>query len=266
MDVLRGKRALVTGASSGLGAEFAAQLAAAGCDLVLVARREDRLREVADAARSGSGVEVDVLAADLGTREGCDGLHERLSGAGKQVDVLVNNAGFGVYGDFAGTPWERTLAMLELDVVSLVHLTRVFLPAMIERRTGWVLMVSSIGAFQPTPTYAAYSAAKSFVLSFGEAVNHELRGTGVSVTVLSPGVTATEFLEVAGQRTTLYQRLMMMRSKDVVRTGIRAMLLRRPSAVAGFLNRLSAWSMRFLPRRLATIIAHLTMKQPAGTT
>ena len=199
LDRLRGKRVLVTGASSGLGREFAIQLAAAGCDLVLVARRRDRLEEIAGELRGRHDVQVDVVDMDLTSESSRCRLRDELEGDGRQVDVLVNNAGFGLYGPFHETAWERTGSMIALDVVALAHLTHLFLPGMLERRSGYILQVASTAAYQTSPLYGAYAAAKSFVLLFGEAVGRELKGTGVSCTVVSPGQSPTEFHRVAGQ-------------------------------------------------------------------
>jgi short-subunit dehydrogenase len=150
--------------------------------------------------------------------------------------------------------------MLLLDVVALVHLTKLFVRDMVARNFGYVLQVSSIGAYQPSPTYASYSAAKAFVLSFGEALSYELRGTNVKVSVLSPGVTETEFLQVAGQRKSLYQRMSMMASRPVAEIGIAAMLRGKPSKVAGVMNALTAWSLRFMPRRMQAAMASAAMQ------
>jgi hypothetical protein len=264
MTEIRGRWALVTGASSGLGADFARELAARGCPVVLVARREERLKRLAEEIGERHRVDARVVALDLGTPEGPAALHARVRDLGLAIDVLVNNAGFGVHGRFLDIPWERERAMLELDVLSLVHLTKLFTRDMVARGFGHVLQVASIGAFQPSPTYATYSAAKSFVASFSEALAWELRGSGVSVTVVSPGVTATEFLDVAGQRRTLYQRLTMMESPAVARAGVRAMLSRRRHVVPGLGNALTAWSMRLLPRRAQAAIAGLAMTAGSG--
>jgi short-subunit dehydrogenase len=259
MTDVRGRWALVTGASSGLGADFARELAGRGCPVVLVARREERLRQLASELEAAHGVATHVLALDLAERGAPRTLHEGLRARGIAVDVLVNNAGFGVFGPFLEIDWERERQMLELDVLAVVELTKRFSADMIERRAGWILQVASIAAFQPTPTYATYAAAKSFVLSFSDAVAHELRPFGVHVCTVCPGVTATEFLDVAGQRPTLYQRLMMMQSPDVARRAVRALLRGRTSIVPGVGNALSAFSMRLTPRRLQAAIAKTAM-------
>ncbi len=256
MAEIRGRWALITGASSGLGVDFARDLAARGCKLVLVARREDRLKQL---AAELAGTETRVVALDLRAPDAVTSLHERLRAEGVAIEVLINNAGFGLYGPFLASEWERQRDMLELDVVALTHLTHVFAREMAERGAGWVLLVASIGAFQPTPNYATYAAAKSYVLSFGEALAAELRPRGVRVCTTCPGVTATEFLAVAGQKRSLYQRAFMMQSPAVVRSSVRALLAGRTSVVPGIGNKVTAFSMRFTPRRLQAAMARGAM-------
>jgi short-subunit dehydrogenase len=251
--------ALVTGASSGLGADFARQLAARGANLILVARRKDQLEAVAAEIAKNHKVSAQTIALDLAVPGAPQVLYDQLQQQGIRVDVLVNNAGFGVYGDFASVPWEREKAMLDLDIITLTHMTKLFVQDMLARKSGYILQVASIGAYQPSPTYATYSAAKAYVLSMGEALSYELRHSGVSVTVISPGVTATEFLKVAGQSPSLYQRMMMMDSPSVARIGIDSMLRRRPSVIPGFMNSLAAFSTRLIPRRWQAALANLFM-------
>jgi hypothetical protein len=258
--VLHGKTALITGASSGLGADFARQLAARGCNLILVARRAERLRELQAEISAAQRVSIDCRTMDLVDPNAPQQLYEQLQGAGQQVDVLVNNAGHGLYGQMWSQPWEQLHNMLELDMVVLTHMTRLFVPDMVARRSGYILQVASTGAFQPTPTYAAYSAAKSYVLSFGEALHYELRQTGVTCTVLCPGVTRTEFFEVAGQSLTAYQRSTIMDSAAVARIGIEAMLKGRSSVVAGWLNSFFALGTRLLPRQVLAAMAYRLMR------
>lgn len=257
---IHGRTALVTGASSGLGADFARDLAGRGANLVLVARREALLRQLqAEISGRSSSVNVDIIVMDLATPDAPQQLYNQLAIAGTQIDVLINNAGLGLYGDFLDIPWEREHNMLELDIVTLVHMTKLFARDMAQRRFGYVLQLASIGAFQPSPTYASYSAAKAFVLSFGEALAYELRGTNVKCTVLSPSVTKTEFLQVAGQQPTLYQRVTMMDSPTVTRIGIDGMLRGKTSVVPGALNAALAFSARFMPRQLSAATAHRLM-------
>ena len=256
---LEGRWALVTGASSGMGVDFARELAARGASLVLVARRAEKLEELASELEGASGTRVEVVPMDLGTRSAPQELYDLLEEKGIAVDLLINNAGFGAYGPFVEQSWERVQAMLDLDIATLAHLTKLFVDGMVERRWGRILQVASIAAYQPSPTYAAYCGAKSFVLLFGESLNFELRGTGVSCTVISPGVTATEFFDVAGQKPALYHRLFMMESAKVARIGVRAMIRGRSSVVPGFGNTMNAWLTRFAPRRLNAYVANLLM-------
>ena len=257
---LAGKWALVTGASSGFGVDFARQLAAKGMNLVLVARRENQLRAVADEVAQAHGVQTVPVALDLAAPDAPQQLFEMTKAAGQDISVLINNAGFGLYGRFTDLAWEREREMLDIDITALVHLTKLYAADMTARKSGYILQVASNGAFQPTPLYAVYAAAKAFVLSFGEAVNYELRGSGVSVTTTCPGPAATEFLAVSGQRKTFYQRMVMMESADVVRISLDAMLRRKASVVPGRMNAFAAWSVRFVPRRLAAALAERTMK------
>lgn len=253
------KTALVTGASGGLGADFARELAQLGCDLVLVARREEPLRTLQHEISAAHGVQVHVFTADLATSNAPQVLYDQLKSNAIPVDILVNNAGFGYFGKFTQVSWEREKSMIDIDITALTHITKLFVQDMLVRNYGYILQVTSIGAFQPSLTYASYSAAKSFVLFFGEALNYELRGTGVSCTVVCPGVTATDFLKVSGQSPTLYQRKMMMKSSDVVRIAVRAMLAHRSSVVPGLANSLLAFSTRFMPRGLAAAAANWMM-------
>ncbi len=259
---ITGMTALVTGASSGLGIDFARQLAGRGCHLVLAARREDRLQQVQAEITAQYGVKVDCIPIDLAEPGASQRLYDRIAEQGRAIDILINNAGIGVFGEFLHTPWDRLGAMMELDLVALTHLTHLFAADMVKRGRGYILLLSSIGAFEPTPTYAVYSAAKEYVVSFGEALHYELRKTGVGCTVLCPGVTRTEFLATAGQRTTLFQRLTMMDSPAVARIGIEAMLKRRSSVVSGFFNAGFALFTRLLPRQVLARMAALAMREP----
>lgn len=260
MSVLKGKTALVTGASSGLGFDFATILAEQGCNVVLVARREDRLHALADTLRQTHGVQTHVIAMSLSQLGAPQELYDRVRALGLSIDVLINNAAFGVHAPFASVPWERQQELLMLDVVALVHLTKLYLRDMLARDAGYILQVSSIAGYQSTPSYSTYAAAKSFVLRFGEALNYELRHSNVKVSVLSPGATETEFLAVAGQRRTPFLRLSIMGSRPVAEIGIDAMLRGQPSKVAGLLNAVNTWCLRFVPRRLQAALAYAAVQ------
>jgi hypothetical protein len=246
--MLHGKTALITGASSGMGADFARQLAALGCNLILTARRAERLEALKTEICAAHAVYVACVMLDLAVPNAPERLYEQLRSTGQQVDVLINNTGHGLHGQVCGQPWERLRSMLEVDIIALTHLTRLFAADMAARRSGYILQVASIGAFQPTPHYAVYAAAKSYVLNFSEALHYELRGTGVTCTALCPGTTRTEFFDAAGHQLTAWQQAVMMDSADVARIG-------RSCVVAGRLNSLLALATRFLPRQLLAAIA-----------
>jgi short-subunit dehydrogenase len=257
--MLNGRLALVTGASSGLGVDFARNLAARRCNLILVARRENLLRAQQSEITARYGVDVEIVPMDLALPDAPQVLFDRVKETGKAVDILINNAGLGLYGEFLDIPWERERNMLEIDIIALVHMTKLFARAMVARNFGFILQVASVFAFQPSPLYASYGAAKRFVLDFGEAVSYELRKTNVKCSVLSPGITATEFLKVSGQQATLYQRMTMMQSADVARIGIEGMLKGKRTVVPGWANIAGAWTARLAPRRFATTMAHRLM-------
>ena len=252
--------ALITGASSGFGTDFARELAAQGHHLVLVARRVEPMQALAAELEGKHGIRVKVIGMDL-ARSGVGAeLLAILEAAGIEIDTLINNAGYGLFGEFLQQPVERTMDMLQLNMLTVTELTYAFGLSMTRRGHGRILLVSSIGAYQATPTYAAYSASKSYVLLLGEALHEELRPHGVTVTVLSPGITATGFLAVSGQKATLYQRLVMMQSRPVVQIGLRALAQGKASVGPGWLNALTAWGNRLMPRSLQRKIALLLMR------
>ncbi len=257
---LSGKTALVTGASSGLGADFARDLAARGADLVVVARRGDALAALKAEIEAAHGVSVRVETMDLGAADAGQVLYDRLAADGVAVDILVNNAGFGMFGKFLELPLERTEAMLRLNVMTLTALTWLFGNDMVRRGWGRIMQVASTGAYQATPAYAAYSGTKGYVLLLGEALNHEFKGTGVTCTVFSPGPTESEFLKASGQKKNPYIRMVYMKSRPVARMGIRAMLRGKDSAIAGFRNQAAIFGTRLSARKMNTWIAGLLMR------
>lgn len=237
--------ALVTGASAGLGVDFARQLAAKGYRLVLVARRKDRL----DALATELG-NARAIAIDLSEPGSSAGLMADIAAHGDRVGLLVNNAGFGLAGRFATLDGARQRKMIDLNCGALVELAHAVLPGMIERQRGAILNVASTAAFQPGPGMAIYFATKAFVLSFSEALHEEVKKDGVTVTALCPGPTATEFGDVAGwDGHPLVDRLTAT-SADVVRTGLDGLEKRRAVVIPGLVNKAGAQGHRFLPRAL----------------
>lgn len=230
--------ALVTGASSGFGAEFARQLAARGCGVILSARRQERLAALADEIRAAHDVAVETIPLDLGARGGPQALFDEVAGRGLQVDVLINNAGFGQHGRFLEIPIERQQEMIDLDVSALTQLTWLCARPMLERRHGLILLVSSIAAAQPSPSYAAYAACKVYVEYLGAALNHELKGTGVSVTVTAPGPSPTEFGKVADQGRSIMHRMGELPPAEIVRCSLDALFARKARTVPGWTNAL----------------------------
>ena len=255
MNELKGKRALVTGASSGIGADFARQLAERGLNLVITARRQDRLIGLQSELIEQYGVEVEVLPTDLSEAGAGRALFDATEGAGKPIDVLLNNAGFGSQGAFVEIPWETMAQQIQLNILGLTELSWLFGRAMKERGSGWILNVASIGAYLPAPGYATYAAGKSYVRNFSEALAYELASTGVRVCCLCPGVTATEFMQVAGHELVSWQKGFVMPSARCARIGLRALFGGRRLVVAGVLNTIGMFMLRFLPRRAIVWIA-----------
>jgi len=248
-----GSTALITGASHGIGLELAHLFARDGWDLVIAARSRVRLKHLARSLQTAHGIHCYTLPLDLADAGSPLRLFRALKQEGITVDALVNNAGFGSFGEFASTPAETTLEMIQVNVTALAHLTRLFLPGMIERRKGWILNVASVAAFQPGPLMACYYASKAFVLSLSEAVAEETRGTGVLVTALCPGPTRTQFGVRAGMRPSRMFSGHMLRSMDartVARAGYRAMLRGRVIAIPGLENRVLPLAVRVTPRAL----------------
>lgn len=238
--------AIVTGASGGIGLEFARQLADRGYNLVLVARSQARLEEVARSL-TASGAEVRLVPLDLSHPEAANELVARTDAWGLTPEVLINNAGRGDWGRFLDRPLDALDAMVRLNVSSLVQLSHHYGRRMAERRHGYLLQVASTAAFQPVPSYAAYAATKAFVLSFSRTLDYELRRRGVSSTALCPGPTDTDFFRAAGQEPNAIFRAILLPPSRVARAGLEAMFRRRAVRVPGLVNKLTAAAPRFLP-------------------
>ena len=252
---LRGQRALVTGASSGLGVAFAKELAAAGAHLVITARRKDRLESLAEELRAEHAIEIDVVAADLGKPEAAKALFDATEGQGKAVDVLINNAGFGTRQPFLEQTWDKTLEEMQLNLVSLTELSKRFGQKMLGRKRGAILNVASVGAYLPTPSMATYGAGKSYVRNFTEGFAAEVAGSGVRVCCLCPGATSTEFSAVAGIELPWWKKMAFMSAERCAHIGLAALFRGRRNIVSGWSNTLAMFFTRFVPRRLLGALA-----------
>ena len=246
---------LITGASSGIGCELAKIFAREGYDLVLVARRGDRLESLKQLIQTEHSVQITTIVQDLSFDGGAEHLFEML--AGRSIDILVNNAGSGDVGMFVETDPQKTERMLHLNILSLASLTRLILPSMIARQSGKILNVASIAAFFPGPTMASYFASKAFVLSFSEALSNELEGTGVSVTILCPGSTSTEFDRAAGSDWGEAYRQKIPRASEVAEFGFSTLMAHKRIAVYGWKNRVLIFLIRFIPRHVVVRISRV---------
>lgn len=250
--------ALVTGASAGIGAAFARSLARRGHDLILVARREAALQALASELTSTHGGRAEVIPMDLLRADAAVALAEAVAGRGLQVDLLVNNAGFGMYGDFATADSARVRELLELNVVTLTALAHTFLHGMVERKRGAMINVASVAGFQGVPHFAVYAASKAYVLAFSEAIAEEVAESGVTVQALCPGTTRSEFFDVAGIPPEA--RSSHMSAEAVVEISLDALKTRQTIVVPGLKNVVMTAGGRVLPRGLVTKIAGKMMK------
>lgn len=252
----QGQTALITGASGGIGYELAKLFARDHYNLVLVARSPERLKQVANELQNESGISVKTVVLDLSEPWSAKSLFEQLQQEGIRVDVLVNNAGFGGFGEFAAMTQEEILGQISLNITALTHLTRLFLPAMLERRSGKIMNVASTAAFQPGPLMAVYYATKAYVLSFSEALANEVGKSGVVVSCFCPGATDTNFQKRAGmENSRLFKKIGAMKVDVVARDGYRGLMAGKTVVISGMQNWLVAESVRFAPRGLVTAIS-----------
>lgn len=242
---------LITGATRGIGYELSRLFAADGYRLVLVARDYARLEEVAKEMKRDFGAESMILGKDLSIAGAPGEIFHQLSRESVSVDVLVNNAGAGVYGHFIDQDWAAVKMMLDLNMIALTHLTRIFLPGMVKRGAGRILNVASTAAFQPGPLMACYFASKAYVLFFTEAVRREVKGSGVTVCAFCPGPTATEFQKRTGIEHIREGMIGMMSAARAARAGYQGLMKRKGLVVPGLANRILAFAVRFTPRTFA---------------
>ncbi len=247
---------LITGASGGIGYEFAKLFAKDHYSLVLVARNAAKLTQIANELQRQFGVSVKTVVLDLTFPTAPRTLFDTLQRENVTVDILINNAGYGVFGEFSKMPVEEIAGQIQLNITSLTELTRLFVVPMIECKRGRILNVASVAGFQAGPLMAVYYATKAYVILFSEAIANELAGSGVTVTCLCPGATDTGFQGRAGiEETLLFKLLRPMDAKTVARDGHRALMSGKTLTISGFRNRLLAESVRFSPRKLVTAIS-----------
>ena len=248
--------ALITGASSGIGYELAKLFAKDHHNLVLVARNGPRLEQVANELQRQFGIRVRTVALDLAAPTAAQSLFEELRRDGVDVNVLINNAGYGRFGEFADVPLEESLGQIQLNISALTCLTRLLLGPMLKRGSGKIMNVASTAGFQPGPLMAVYYATKAYVISFSEALANELAGKGITVTCLCPGATETAFAGRAGNdQSRLFKKLRPMDAKTVARAGYQGLLKGKTMVIPGFRNWLVAESVRFSPRTMATAVS-----------
>lgn len=249
------KTALITGGSTGIGFELARCFASHGHDLVLVARHSDALEAAAGKLEGKYGVKAVTMVFDLSDAESPQKLFDTINGEGIHIDYLVNNAGFGLGGEFVDTDLQTELDMIQVNATTIVHLTKLFLPAMVKRKEGRIMNVASTAAFYPGPHASIYYATKAFVLSFSEAIAEELRKTRVTVTALCPGPTHTNFAERSGtDETRLFKQSVVATAEEVARYGYSAMMSGKRVAVPGMGNKFLMQAERLAPRRLVTFM------------
>jgi short-subunit dehydrogenase len=246
----QGKWALVTGASAGIGEAIAVELAQAGVNLVLTARRRERLDLLAERLGTLHSIQTRVIVADLVQPAAPQEIFDATEGAGLQVDVLVNNAGFGEYGEFLQSRVESQVNMVQVNCAAVVHLTRLFLPRMVERRQGAMMIVASTASYQPVPYLATYAATKAFDRFLAEAVAEEVKRYGVRVSALCPGPTESEFNQVAGSRKN--DKRKVQSAEEVARIGLEGLAAGKPWVLPYFRGRLQVFGQRFLPRTFIT--------------
>jgi uncharacterized protein len=256
------KTALITGASGGIGAEFAKILAEDKDNLILVARSKNKLDELKKELEDKFNISVFTIVKDLSHPGAAKEVYDELKEKGISIDYLINNAGFGDFGLFAESDWNKQEQMINLNVIALAHFTRLFLPDMICRRSGKILNVASTASFQPGPTMSVYFATKAFVLSFSQAIDNEVREFGITVTALCPGSTKTGFHSVAAtEGRTPPERNNIPSAREVAEFGYRAMMKGKAVAIHGFKNSLLANSVRFGPRSLVVKLARKTQEK-----
>lgn len=256
------KSVLITGATSGIGYELTHAFATEKYNLVLVARSKEKLETIKKELEKQYQISVEVIPKDLSVKDAPEEIYETLFANNKRIDILVNSAGFGDFGDFVDSNWNKQYSMIQLNIVAVIHMTRLFLKPMVERGNGKILNLASTAAFQPVPFQSIYAASKAFILSYSEALSKELKDSGVTVTALCPGATQTAFYDVASlQNSKAFKTLKVAQARDVASYGYRELMKGRPVVIHGFINRLLTFIIRFIPRNLTREISYRITKK-----
>ncbi|MBZ0166927.1 MAG: SDR family oxidoreductase [Candidatus Omnitrophica bacterium] len=258
--------AVITGASSGIGYEFAKILAEKQYQLVLIARNLDRLNEIKQELETRHDTSIILIPADLALDNIAEGIIKEIRYRNLKVEILINNAGFGYCGPYPQQPWQNERDMLHVNVQSLAQLTRLILPLMFERKKGYICNVASTAAFYPGPLMAVYYATKAYVVSYSQALRNELKDSGVAVSVLCPGPTATNFQTIAGvDQTRLFKMSRLATAREVAEYGFRAMLRNQAVAIPGLSNKLLYFTSRFLLRDMVTAMVRWIQSVKTGS-
>lgn len=256
------KNVLITGASGGIGYELAKIFAEEGYNLVLVARSEDKLMKIKKQLERQYGILIELIIKDLSVKDAAEDIYNILLRNNVDVDILINNSGFGDFGDFAHADWDKQYSMIQVNIAALIHMTRLFLEPMVERGYGKILNLSSTAAFQPGPFMSIYYASKAFVLSFSESLSKELDGSGVTVTALCPGPTQTGFVDAASlENSKLFKTIKVSNVEDVAIFGYKALMNGKTVAIHGFTNKLLAFGVRLIPRSLVREVMYGIQKK-----
>jgi short-subunit dehydrogenase len=264
MKIITKNTALITGASSGIGLELAKILASKGVNLVLVARNKSKLDELKVKLEHQHKVSVYTIEKDLSKPNSAQEVYAETCKQSIQIDYLINNAGFGDFGMFYETNWDKESQMINLNITTLTQFTKLYLKEMVSRESGKIMNIASTAAFQPGPMMAVYFATKAFVLSFSEAIGNEVNNKGITVTALCPGMTKTGFEKAAAmQKSGLVKGKKLPTAKDVAEFGYNSMMKGTPVAIHGFMNNVIANSVRFLPRKLVVKLTRLKQSQVA---
>ncbi len=255
------KTALITGASEGIGYELVKLFAKDRYDCVLVARNKQKMDKLAEEVKKSFGINTRVIAKDLSLPESAQEIFDEVKAAGISVDVLVNNAGLGLCGEFVKSDMNTNMHLLQVNLLSLTKLTWLFLPGMIKRKSGRIMNVASIAAFTPSPDFALYNASKAFVLFFSEALREELRSTGISVTCLCPGTTATQWHSRAGAENIRLNKVRLLDAKTVAEVAYKGLMKGKSIVIPGLENKISVFSIRFAPRILVLKVARFLTRK-----